>query len=228
MIAVLEKMLEPDPDRRASSIAPLLTLLDGRSSPGGRRKGEPAPWEPEWRAELEREMQHWSSRYQRKYARREARREAHRARREARRRQRGVRVVPWPFSMVLALMFVVSIVLVSFATQLVVPLVLLALSAFFGRPMREAAEVVREAGRSAVEGLHRSRGWLRGEMVEQPNAPAPDAEDGRAPRPRVDPESRAPGDRVRVGAEPQPEIDEGEAAPGEDASWGDAERRARR
>jgi hypothetical protein len=228
MIAVLEKMLEPDPDRRAGSIAPLLKMLDTRSSARGRStRREAAPWEAEWREEFEREMQRWSTRHQRKQARREARREAHRARREARRRARGARVVPWPFSMLLALMFVVSIILVSFATQLVVPLVLLALSVVFGRPMREAAEAVREAGRSAVEGLHRSRNWVRGEVREPTNAPAHDAGEERAPPRRVDAEA-GPGERVRVGGEPQAALDEDEPAPSEDASWGEADRRARR
>jgi hypothetical protein len=229
MIAVLEKMLEPDPDRRASSIAPLLKLLDGHSSAGeGRKTGREARGEPEWREVFEREMQQWSSRYQRKYARREARREAHRAKREARRQARAQRVVPWPFSMVLALMFVVSIVLVSFATQVVVPLVLLALSTVFGRPMRDAAETVREAGRTAVDGLHRSRSWLRDGMHGQ-TSDAPDgAEDGRAPPRRVEPEPHAAADRVRVGGGPSPEHDEDEGALADETSWSDSERRARR
>jgi serine/threonine protein kinase len=77
MIAVLEKMVEPDPDRRAGSIAALLTLLEGRSSPRERQEQRrAAPWESEWRDTFEREMQEWSTRYQRKHARREARRDA--------------------------------------------------------------------------------------------------------------------------------------------------------
>jgi Protein kinase domain len=227
MVAVLEKMLEPDPDRRAGSIAPLLKMLEGRSSARRRTRGEAAPWEAEWREEFGREMQKWSTRHQRKHARREARREAHRARREARRRERGARVVPWPFSMPLALMFVVSIVLVSLATQLVVPLVLLALSVLFGRPMREAAEAVREAGRSAVEGLHRSRKWVRGEMLEPTNPPAHDAADERAPPRRVDAAAR-PGARARAEGEPQAASDDDEVPLSEDGSWGEADRRARR
>ncbi len=172
MIRVLEKMLEPDPDRRARSIGPLLKELDQPRSSGarGRPARPPAPWEPEWRERFEREMQQWNSHYQGKHARRQARREARWARREAkreaRRRERGLRRVPWPFSMVLAIVFTVVIVLVSIATQLVVPLVLLALSIVFGRAMREAASTVREAGRSAVEGIHQSRRWLRGNAGE--------------------------------------------------------------
>jgi serine/threonine protein kinase len=206
MLAVLEKMVDPDPDRRASSIAPLLALLDRRSSPRERpgQRRPPAPWESDWRETFEREMQQWSTRHQHKHARREARREARRARRQERWRRRGPRVAPWPFSMVLPLMFVVAVVFVSLTTQVVVPLVLVALSVVFGRPLREAAEAVREAGKTALENLQRSREPLR----------------------RVDTEPHAAADRVRVGDDPGPAEDED--APREEPSWSEAERRQRR
>jgi len=230
MIGVLERMLEPDPDRRATSIAPLLSHLGGRAPrevPG--QAARPVPrWQSEWRARFEREMQLWTSRYERKYARRQARRDARWAKREAKReargRVRGRSIAPWPFSFVLAILFLVSIVLVSFATQVVVPLVLITLSIVFGRSMRDAAETVRDAGKTAVEGLHRSRQWLRG----QPPAEAD------TPPVRVDSTSSAPpergrnsdeGPRSRVASEPAGSQEEDAE---EDDRSEPAERRARR
>jgi serine/threonine protein kinase len=225
MIAVLEKMLEPDPDRRAGSIAPLLAQLKGPPGRNARRRTQEThpPWPPDARERFEQEVRHWASKYERKRARKEAHRQARRAKREARRRQRSTRVVPWPFSMVLAILFTVSIVMVSFATQLVIPLVLLALSVVFGRAMREAAEAVRDAGKSAVDGIHRSRQWLRGELQAQrgdgaEGPPARVAEDGEA----------LPPDRFRVRDDAARDGDEDAPALADEESWPATDRRARR
>jgi hypothetical protein len=214
MIRVLEKMLEPDPDRRAASIGPLLAELDGRpSSESRRRPARPEPWEAEWRQQFEQQMHQWSSHYQRKYARKQARRDERQARRDerheqrrARRRERGLRAVPWPYSMLLAILFPLAIVLVSVATQLVVPLVLMTLSVVFGRALREAADTVRESGKTAVADLLRSREWLRG----QGSPPT----EGDQPRTRVegDDPAQRPRDGVRVEAESSLEPDEGDDA----------------
>jgi hypothetical protein len=210
LIGVLEKMLEPDPDHRASSIGPLLAELDRSPSGSARRRArQPQPWEAEWRQHFEDQMRQWSSRYQTrqaKYARRQARRDAHRAQRQARVRERGVRSVPWPYSMLLAILFPVAIVLVSVATQLVVPLALTALSLVFGRALREAAGTVRESGKTAIGELLRSRDWLRG------SAPMPT--EGDQPRARVDADDHdsAARERVRVEAESSPEEDADEDA----------------
>jgi serine/threonine protein kinase len=71
MIAVLQKMLEPDPDRRAASIAPLLAQLAGRAERDARRapQGARPPWAPESRERFEEQVQYWASRYERKRAR---------------------------------------------------------------------------------------------------------------------------------------------------------------
>jgi hypothetical protein len=213
MIRVLEKMLEPDPDRRASSIGPLLAELDGRPSSESRRRPgrRPEPWEAEWRQQFEQQMQQWSSHYQRKYARKQARRDERQARRDerhaqrrARRRERGLGRVPWPFSMLLAILFPLAIVLVSVATQLVVPVVLMALSVVFGSALREAADTVRESGKTAVGELLRSREWLRGQGA----TPA----EGDEPRARVEGDDPAPRERVRVEAESSLEPDVAEEA----------------
>jgi hypothetical protein len=227
MIAVLEKMLEPDPDRRASSIAPLLAQLDGRSGDARREtRGGRAPWQPESQERFAQEVQYWASRYERKRARRQAKRDARQAQREARRRARGQRMVPWPFSMVFAILFTIAIVMVSLATQLVVPMVLVMLSVLFGRGMREAAETVRDAGKSAVEGLHRSRQWLRAELRTQ------QADGHEAPATRVDSADGSPSQRVRVGADEErardPAAAAQESAQEEADSWPEADRRARR
>jgi hypothetical protein len=208
---------------RPASIAPLLTQLEGRASRDRWReaRGAGAPSGPESRQRFEQEVQYWASRYERKRARKEAHRAARRAKREARRRQRGQRMVPWPFSMVLAILFTVSIVMVAFATQLVVPFVLLVLSVFFGRAMRDAAETVREAGKSAVEGIHRSRQWLRGDVQREPAV----GHDGEPLR--IDDAVGSPAERVRVGPE-APGADEQSSTLEDEDSWPEADGRARR
>jgi hypothetical protein len=249
MIGVLERMLEPDPDRRASSITPLLPQLEGRSQESRARASTSSapprkdwqqaprsvpPWDAQWRAHFEREMQQWAGHYEQKYSRRQARRDARwakrQAKREARRRTRGGAMVPWPFSFVLAVLFTVSIVLVSFATQLVVPLVLIALSIVFGRSMRDAADTVREAGKSALEGIHRSRQWLRRQPSDAAAQNGSTGADGTPAR-RVQ-EEAAGAPRTRVASDPAhsraERAEPGEDAAGEDDRWEEPERRARR
>jgi hypothetical protein len=158
-------------------------------------------------------MQEWTSHFQAKqsrYARRQARREARWERRQARRRERGLRAVPWPYSMLLAILFPLAIVLVSVATQLVVPLVLTALSAVFGRALREAADTVRESGKTAVSELLRSRNWLRGQPPT--TAAGEEAPTEPAPRARVDREDTRPPEGVRIEAESSQEEDANEDA----------------
>jgi hypothetical protein len=118
----------------------------------------------------------------------------------------------------------VAIVVVSLATQLVVPLVLLLLSVMFGRAMREAAQTVREAGKSAVENIHRSRRWLRGDLPVQEQA-------GERPPPaadRVDGEDQPQRDRVRVSEDASRGGDEDAAAEASEDVWDQPGRRVDR
>jgi hypothetical protein len=191
LVAILEKMLDPDPDRRASSIGPLL----GRAGEGARRSDRPA--RDDRRARSDREPMD-------RFARREARRAARRAERMARRQRRRYRGPPFPFSVVLTLVFLVAMLAVSIATQVVIPVVLTILSVFFARgALRSASDVVRDAGRRAVDAMDRVR---RGAVTDVP-----------AEEPRVRVEDGPPSPRARVGdagepLEPEEDADEVERA----------------
>jgi hypothetical protein len=176
LIQVLEKMLIPDPDRRASRIAPL--LAQGRHDP---RHGREA-WGPE---RLDRTF-----RRAERTARHAARRAEHAASRAARRRSRGGHPFPWMARLFFALFFTIGILAVSIATQVIVPTILQVLSLFFARrPLRTAAEAVHQAGDIAIDGMQQSRNWFLGR-----NAPL-GAEEPPASRMRVDQDAT---ERARV------------------------------
>jgi hypothetical protein len=164
-VDVLERMLDPDPDRRAARIAPLLARLDGagRSQErGSRRAGD-------------RQADGWAD-WADRYGRQAERRARHAARRAARApRRAGVwregrgHPFPWPARLMFAVLFTFGIIAVSVATQVVVPLVLRLLSLFFARrALTTAASEVRRAGDVAVEGMAASRRWFLGEFVPVP------------------------------------------------------------
>jgi hypothetical protein len=201
LVEVLERMLDPDPDRRASRIAPLLPRLDGAPSP----HVEPLP---------EGSFTEYKHRVRRR-ARREARRAAREARREAHRAWREARGAnPWtasqrqpfpqPARALFALLFTVAIVAVAMATEIVVPVVLRLLSLFFARrPLMEAAAAVRKAGETAVEEMSRSRHWFldgdAGPLATPPPSPEPDDRQVRVEAPPETPHET--GVRVAHGAE---------------------------
>ncbi len=142
MMRVLERLLEPDPDRRPSSIAPLLAPGRGADARGEGRPG--------------------------RHARREEARRARRAARDAartwRRSGRDGYGFPWPLELLFTLVFSVGLVAVAVATQVVVPLVLRVLSVLFARrALSTAADAVQEAGGAAVRAMAQSRRWMRGD-----------------------------------------------------------------
>jgi hypothetical protein len=193
LTSILEAMLEPDPDRRASRIAP---LLEGarRARPSSPDRGRDRHGRSEIRDSVEEAM----NRYAEQRARREARRRQRREARHARRRERIRGGFPFPLSLLIGLAFAVGIVAVTVTTQLVIPLVLTILSIFVARgALRRASSTVRDAGRSALDNMERSRRWLDGE----PPPPAESA--GDSEHVRVDP--GAPPGRVRVDGEDEPE-----------------------
>jgi hypothetical protein len=200
-------MLEPDPDRRATSIAPLL------SAPSREPRSQRAPPDA-WRDAVSAAVA--SSRH----ARRAARREAKRARRWARREERRLRgdSVPVGVHVLFGLGLTVAHVVVSLALNVVVPLLLTLLSLLFGRGLRRAAHAVRLAGDRAVAAIDESRadlgrGW----------APPP-ARTGV----RVDPDG---GRRVRVSTGNEGAarggIDDEDELDGEDDDEAEAEKRRR-
>jgi hypothetical protein len=195
---VLASMLEPDPDRRAPRIGPLLE----RGAAASRTAGGP-PWR-QWQAAFETAVGEAKS--EAKRARREARRAARRERRQAR-HEWGSHMHdhhPAMVRLAVGLALAIAQVAVGFALQFVVPVVLLVLSAVFGPKLRHAAARVRLAGKRA--------GLALGEAQARVDHEWPESD---TPRVRV---ATAPGEqeeevKVRVEA----------PAPGGDATEDDAD-----
>jgi serine/threonine protein kinase len=183
LVNILEQMLDPDPDKRASSIATLL----GRAPPqksGWERDLEDAARSIGERIEREaREFERRSKAEHRRY--KEEERERKRERREARHRQhRGMS--PWPFPLALAatIALTVAIPVVAVVMQFLLPLIFGILGIFFRR-MDVPARAVRNAGEVAVGAMQRAK------IAVQKGITPPRAEE--QPRMRVE-----PGDAPRV------------------------------
>jgi hypothetical protein len=197
---VLEVMLEPDPDKRASRIAPLLDRAprSDRQAPRDRGRRSERPLEPD--ALVDEAV----NRYAEQRARRQASRQARREARAARRAERIRSGLPFPFSLLFGLAFAIAVLAVTVSTQIVIPLVLTLLSIFVARgALRRASSTVRDAGRDAIDNMERSRRWVSGQGAPPGQARVPDE------RYRVD-EVGSPPTRV---AAPDEEEDEDEARP---------------
>ncbi|WP_437997310.1 serine/threonine-protein kinase [Sorangium sp. So ce185] len=196
LVRALSAMLEPDPERRAARIAPLLAALDaGGGAPERPRAGRPS--------ERDARTAYRDARKAEREARkayRDARKAERRARKEDRRaREHDEAAAPWrgldglPLAGALFGLTVARIA-VGLALGVVVPTVLTLLSLVFGRVLREqAAPSVRRAGRVAELALRRATRAVRGR-------PAPDGaaqrDQGAAARVRVE-DQEAPG-RSRI------------------------------
>ena len=226
----LVKMLEPDPDRRATRIGPLLAGLDaGRSVPPPRRtetRSRDRGRDPEWaevatmgqdlgrkiRDKIEREVRRnveqaaRGDRHAERNAARRAKLAERRARRQANRAARRDgwdpnRAPPWFVIVILSLGLTVAQIAVALALGVIVPTVLYALSLIFGRSLRDAAQNVSAAGVRARAAIRRARGEIRGQRSE-PSEGAASEESGSAEgRARVEPGEEDPRVRVSPGAE---------------------------
>ncbi len=170
LASMLEAMLDPDPDRRAARIAPL--LQDVRRDRGSSSE---RPRHRERRPRSERHtpdpVEEAMNRYAEQRARRDARRRARFEARQARRRDRLRHGFPFPLSVFFGLAFAVGIIAVTVTTQIVVPLVLTLLSVFLASSaMRRASTRVRDAGQSALDNMERTRRWMRGEGAPEADA----------------------------------------------------------
>ena len=196
---VLAHMLEPDPDRRAPRIGPLLGSVRPPRGPRTSIRGEEA-WQ-RLRDAVELGIGDV------KQARRTLRREARRVRREARREARRVRreALGGPnlhheahlglfIRAVVGVALVVAQIGVSIALQFVVPLVLTLLSVVFGEKLRHAAGQVRIAGGHASDALGSALvGLDRGEAEGEDVRVRVEAPQDREPQARVAAPSRASG-----------------------------------
>jgi hypothetical protein len=158
----LASMLDPDPDTRASRLAPLLAALaksqENRDkwSEKKRDRGRDAPKSNrDFRQQLRDE----------KKAIKKAARAARRMGREARWNHRGGGAPPFLVpAAILGLMLANVAVLI--ATQVLVPTVLILLSTAFGRGLRDAAWRVAAAGQRARARISRAGEIVRGRIPE--------------------------------------------------------------
>jgi serine/threonine protein kinase len=202
----LEKMLDPDPDRRADRIAPLLEGVD---------RSRRTPSEPPQMSSSRRDRRRARKAEKEARKREAARRKAER--RSRRRASRGDYRLPWPVALFLRIGLLIAILAVSLATQVVVPTILRLLSVLLvRRALWQAANTVRDAGTTAIDGMVRSRSW-RG-PVGSPAAPASEQPTDASTRTRVAPEVDDPGLRIAD--------DDSEAA--EDSWRGDNRKTGRR
>jgi hypothetical protein len=198
LVDVLSAMLDPDPDRRPSRIAPLLSRLNGGNRP---------------RTVNDRHDEHRTRRSRRRAHRREER-EKRWAERAARRRTHR-HGFPGPLAWVFSLAFLIAMIAVSMATRVVVPIVLRVLSLFFARNgLRAAASAVSEAGEVALRGMDRSRHWFFAQAWGGADTRGV-LEGARAPEERVRVTSDADSPKIRVepsGRETEEEDDEASEA----------------
>ncbi|WP_437588168.1 serine/threonine protein kinase [Sorangium sp. So ce1000] len=201
LVRALSAMLEPDPDRRAARIAPLLAAIEaGGVAPGARRAGEPAEGSAERVARGGERRAREAERKHDRRARKDERKAEKRARKDERRARRHEgrpafdRGLVGPPLVVALFGLTVARIAVGLALGVIVPTVLTLLSLVFGRVLREkAAPNVRRAGRVADLALRRATRVVRGR-------PAPDAaaQRGEAAAARVRfEEQEAPG-RSRI------------------------------
>ena len=174
LVRVLSTMLVPDPDTRASSIAPLLPSLDAPTY------DQPPAERPRSRREERREER--ADRHALRRMEREAWRE------ERWRRRSGAPALPGVIFTILLIAMTVAEIAVWMALRVAVPLVLTLLSLIFGRGLRRAAEDTSVAGKRAAEAIGRARRGLR----RQEEAPGPRVEVREVPEVRV--RVAAPGD----------------------------------
>lgn len=194
LVSMLEKMLDPDPDKRPARIGPLLVERERRASAGewearARSRDEPRrtgriedharrvaeKMQREIEREVERQTRH-ADRRERKRAEREARRAARHA--EDGRRERSYSA-PWPVALVVTLALSLATVVVALTMNVIVPLVLAMLSLAFGASLRRAAKRVQEAGSTATASINRARRFVSGGLAP------PRAEERERDEPRV-------------------------------------------
>lgn len=260
LVDALASMLDPDPDRRPSRIAPVLAKLDQQSPSRDegarraevwldgigsrfsaqaeqseerareyeRRAAEGGPGARGWLRGAEawrkaaRKLHAAAERQREQFAREEGRRAQKRARREgrradraSRRRAHGGRSFPGPVAWVFSLAFMIAMLAVWTATQIVVPVVLRTLALFFAtRGLRAAADAVLTAGTSALRGMEQSREWFfAGVGGQRPEPLVQNEGSGDASETRVRVTGEAGGPRVRVDGSGQGREDDDETRP---------------
>jgi tRNA A-37 threonylcarbamoyl transferase component Bud32 len=182
---VLARMLEPDPDKRPASLAPLLGELDSRrSAPHGAPPWDAERWARDFGERYARDAKQWARDFSEQFARdagqwegygnrvrhevkrelrdarhqrRAERRRARRAYRRARRGRRGYGPLGSPVFVAFVLIaLAVARLAVWWLFNFSLPLLLTLLSIVFGKNLKLAAERLRLVGDRGREGLRRT------------------------------------------------------------------------
>lgn len=234
LVAVLESMLRPDPDERASSVAEALAHWSRRPR---RPRAVRAAHDVEARAtskqarrDREREREHHASKRERREAKRERawreveeRRERHRERQRERahRRQRRHALrdsnVPFVWRAFALLGLRIAQVAVALAVGVFVPILLVLLSPLFGPALRRAAKATRRASVRARRAIDRAADHVAG--IAPDGASAADASTADASHHvRV---SSTHDPRARVATDEAEEADARRARVPDEAAWED-------
>ncbi len=211
LVAALRAMLEPDPDRRETSVVAALGRHGLGAEPAARARSSRAPSDPGWaqaakqerRARLEAEGFWQGAEQVREHVRRETLREMKRelkrerkaARRDARRAERHARRTsghwhrpgrPVPPGIALGLFILLALRVASVATfalfQVLLPTLFSVLTVVAGRRMAERSQRMIEIGRAGQRGLTRASEHVRYQFL---GGTTPDELQSSAPRQRV-------------------------------------------
>jgi len=208
LVAALEQMLEPDPDRRVDRV-PSLARTHAPASIGARAGGGPqSEAAPRGRGDaprsartmsfqerLERQRHEMLGKLDDKWRQREGkekkreqraeRRSIKRARKREEQRHRA-RVAGGVTRMVVLVGLLVATIAVQLTCRVIVPGVLVALSVIFGESLRRAARVTSAAGERATVAIGRAREQVTSlRLPDEERHEAEDAEDARPASDRV-------------------------------------------
>lgn len=172
LVRVLEQMLDPDPDKRARRVP----------APGsGRRREatrEAPPRDDDWRAlrergRAERRRLRDESHNLRSELKQQVRDEARRVRRALRRNDWHEHRHAWPMAPLLLGVIVLALTAARVATfwlfRVFLPFWLYLLSLVFGRPLRRAAQRLREVGIAGDHGLRHASFAVRQRLLGPPS-----------------------------------------------------------
>jgi hypothetical protein len=231
LVDILEKMLDPDPDTRASQLSSLLAAPRASSAderlPNHKRRRKQAEdfgrdverTAREFEERMQREAREYEERMERaagtyqehQRERQRRRREEREARKRARRRHRGSRgMSAWPFPLNLLASFAIAVaaMVVWIGLYYITRTILATLSVIFGPKLLAASNAVARAAVIAMAALRSARVAIMRGFVP------PRAEEREPDRVRVADQAAAPlvdggeAPRVRVEGTPIDEYDE--------------------
>ncbi|MRG94960.1 serine/threonine protein kinase [Polyangium spumosum] len=207
LVAALAAMLEPDPDKRASRLAPLLDKLGEAPEPKADKRAGKAQKKAEKAEKAGRRAERRAERWEKRQERWAREYEEH----------AGADTIPGPIAVLLLVGLTAAQIVVLLAIRVALPILLTMLSIVFGKALREAATMVKDAGKMAHASIERAKVTIRNRS-EDPGISGPRIEvhevgDEAAPK------------RVRVDVDGASDADEDERRAEEEAAEAEHEGR---